>query len=275
MSGKLPDYNKPPVIEVVLSLQFKPIERLCTPEMGAFWSRVKSEFPDSEEHPPINPVMEGFDGGEGDEFAKHIGALISAPVRHWYLNEDGTSLIQVQKDRFIQNWRKKDEGHEYPHFDHVLERFKDNLGKFDKFLQEEKIGQIVPNQCEVTYINNIPKGKGWDSFNDIGEVMTLVAPKNKGHFLPEIERAKFGSCFIIPDKDGNPIGRLHLSLDPGIRKTDGHPTLRLDLTARGRPLSANFQGAFDFFEIGHVWIVRGFDSVTSAKMHKIWERQDA
>ncbi len=274
MRGDLPDFNKPPVNEVVLSLQFAPLERLCTPEMGAFWSVIKGEFPHSEEHPPINPVMEGFDGSEGDEFAKHVGSLTSAPIRHWYRNDDGTSLIQIQKDRFIQNWRKGDEGQKYPHFEHVLECFKENLGKFEKFLLEEKIGQIVPNQCEVTYINQIPKGEGWDCYNDIGDVITLIAPKNKGDFLPEVEHVRLGSSFIIPDNDGNPIGRLHISFDPGIRRSDGRPILRLDLTARGRPLSEYIQGAFDFFDIGHEWIVRGFDSVTSAKMHEIWERKD-
>jgi len=275
MDRNLPDFDNPPVVEVVLSLQFEPLDRLRTPQMGAFWSKIKGDFPQSEEHPSIDPVIEEFNGSEAGEVVERLRLLMSAPVRHWYLSGDGTSLIQIQRDRFIQNWRKGEEGQQYPRFEKVLKPFKDNLRKFEDYLRGEGIGTLTPNQCEVTYINHIPKGQGWSRYDDIGHVVTLFSPKKRGGFLPEIEEARFGSRFVIPDKDGNPIGRLYISADPGIRKPDNCPTLRLNLTARGRPISNGVDGVFGFFEIGHEWIVEGFAAITSAKMHKIWKRKNA
>ena len=275
MGRDLPDFDNPPVAEVVLSLQFEPLDRLRTPQMGAFWSKIKGDFPQSEEHQPLNPVIEEFDGIEEKDPIEHIRLFTSAPVRHWYLNSNGTSLIQVQKDRFIQNWRKTEESHDYPRFINVLNPFKEHLREFEDYLQEEEIGTIKPNQCEVTYINHIPRGEGWDRYDDIGEVVTLFSPKKRGSFLPELEQARLGSSFIIPGKDSKPLGRLHIGVDPGIRKPDNFPVLRLSLTARGRPISDNIGGVFRFFDIGHKWIVEGFTSITSTKMHKIWKRKNA
>jgi uncharacterized protein (TIGR04255 family) len=143
MSGNLPDFDKPPVIEVILSLQFEPLESLRTPHMGLFWTRIKEDYPLSEEHASIDPIIEEF----GVDSASDLGRnYTSAPVRHWYINRNGTSLIQIQKDRFIHNWRRREESDEYPRFENVLTSFIGNLQKFTAFLKDEKLGTIVPNQ---------------------------------------------------------------------------------------------------------------------------------
>ncbi len=186
--------------------------------------------------------MENFGEGEGDEFTKHLNSLTSAPVRHWYLNNDKTSLIQIQKDRFIQNWRKREGEQDYPNFENVINPFKDNFSTFETSLRDWEIGTIEPNQCEVTYINHIPSGIGWSDFSDIGELISLISPNEKGDFLPEIEQVELNSSFIIADGAGRSIGRLHVHMKPWVRKTDGQEGILLELTARGKPKSADFTG---------------------------------
>jgi hypothetical protein len=47
----------------------------------------------------------------------------------------------------------------------------------------------------------------------------------------------------------------------------------LTLTARGRPGSDGIPGVLQFLDVGREWIVRGFTSITTATMHKIWGRR--
>jgi hypothetical protein len=45
------------------------------------------------------------------------------------------------------------------------------------------------------------------------------------------------------------------------------------LTARGEPLTGDLDGVLDFIDLGHEWIVRAFESVTSDVMHDLWEKE--
>ncbi len=67
-----------------------------------------------------------------------------------------------------------------------------------------------------------------------------------------------------------PLGRLHVSIQPGWRKPDNAPIYVLELTARGAPTGIGMEGAQSFFDVGHDWIVRGFRDLTTSDMHKIW-----
>jgi hypothetical protein len=47
----------------------------------------------------------------------------------------------------------------------------------------------------------------------------------------------------------------------------------MNLTARGKPLSGDIDGAFAFFDLGRRWIVKGFaDLTTQIMQEKVWER---
>jgi hypothetical protein len=70
-----------------------------------------------------------------------------------------------------------------------------------------------------------------------------------------------------------PVGRLHIAAEPAFRRSDSSPIVVLTLTARGRPLGVGLDGVLAFLDLGHEWIVRAFDSVTTSKMHRIWGRK--
>ena len=112
-----PEYDAPPVIEVVLSFQFEPLAELKAAQFGLLWAQFRKEFPRIEEHPPIAPVTENFELSARERFGLQI-EMSEIPLlpRTWFLNETGTELIQVQRDRFIHNWRKTDKGQAYPRY---------------------------------------------------------------------------------------------------------------------------------------------------------------
>lgn len=94
-----------------------------------------------------------------------------------------------------------------------------------------------------------------------------------GGFLPKAEDIAVRFRYIIPDEAGKPIGRLHVVFQPAWRTTDSTPIFTMNLTARGKPLTADIDGAFAFFDLGRRWIVKGFAELTTKVMQEeIWGR---
>jgi uncharacterized protein (TIGR04255 family) len=272
--SSLPDFAAPPVTEVALSVQFDPLTVLRTPHLGLLWQDFRDRFPKTEEHSPLPPVIEKF----GLIGLAPIGVRFEAtpPVpRCWFLNEAGTKLIQVQQDRFVHNWRKIGQGDEYPRYEQIRQTFETELGIFCQFLAREQLGELAPNQCEVTYVNQILSGRGWEKHGQLGEVVTMWTSHHSDEFLSEPEDVHLAVRYVIPDSTGNPLGRLLVNVEPAYRVSDGTPIFVLQLTARGKPDGEGVEGVLKFFDRGREWIVRGFASMTSPLIHKIWERRDA
>src|SRR6266566_1973662 len=144
----LPEYESPPVIEVVLSVQFESMDDMHAPQLGLLWSQFRKDFPRVEQHPPIPSVVETF----GQTLSARPGFQIEMSElpfpflpRLWFLNESGTELVQVQQDRFIHNWRKTDSGQQYPRYEYIRGRFNSELQLFSSFLEAEKLPRLVIN----------------------------------------------------------------------------------------------------------------------------------
>lgn len=270
---RLPDFADPPVIEVALSVQLEPLTALRVPHLGLLWSEFRSEFPRIEEHPPRAAVIEQFGTPRPPKMDVRVEAAFPIPQCR-FLNDRGTELIQVQQDRFVHNWRKVGTGEEYPRYEFVRRRFEVELDTFRQFLAREHLGELVPNQCEVTYVNHITSGAGWEKHGELGEILTVWMTRYSDSFLSGPEDIGLRVRYIIPGPDGNPLGRLWVSIDPAYRTEDDRPIYVLMLTARGRPIGKGIEGALGFLDIGREWVVRGFTSVSTPKMHRIWGRRD-
>lgn len=269
----LPDFADPPVVEVALSVQFDPLTSLRVPHLGLLWEEFRNRFPNTEEHPPLPPVIERFGVRGPSGVSVQLETGLPMP-RCWFLNEAGDELIQVQQDRFVHNWRKVGHGDKYPRYERIRETFKTELDTFCQFLDREQLGKLAPNQCEVTYVNHIASGKGWERHGQIGEVVTVWASRYSDTFLSEPEDVRFAVRYVIPDSSGAPLGRLFINVEPAYRTTDNQPVLVMQLIARGRPDGEGIEGVFRFLDTGREWIVRGFASITSSRMHEIWGRRD-
>jgi uncharacterized protein (TIGR04255 family) len=263
----LPDFDNPPVVETVLSVQFEPLALLHTAQLGFLWDEYRRAFPQSGDRPPLDQVIELFP----ESPVARVGLKFQAfdqnfpTPRICFINDRGGEMIQVQNDRFIKNWRKEGEGNQYPHYDETIRpNFDRDYAVFLAFLEKNELGIPRVNQCEVTYVNHIIAGQGWDRYGDIEKVFTfwqspaLVPPG-------PVEDLRLHARFVIPAPDGKPIGRLHVALQPAFRTSDNHPMYVLHLTARG-----HVGAGVDFFDIGREWIVTTFKRLTTNSMHKVW-----
>jgi len=269
----LPDFRKPPLAETVLSLQFEPVAGLTTAHVGLLWARFRDQFPMIEEHPPLPAVFEKFQPPTPPQVEVSFEEKPPVP-RLWFRNEPGSELIQVQSDRLIHNWRKMEGLDPYPRFEPIRDKFRDEVGILEGFLSEEKLGMLVVNQCEVTYVNHIEPASVWERHGEAEKVFVMCSRLGTGSFLTEPEDAAVRMRFVIPGPKGNPIGRLHAVIQPAWKKSDTSPILTLNLTARGLPLGEGTEGAFAFFDLGRNWIVKGFADLTTREMQRMWERID-
>jgi uncharacterized protein (TIGR04255 family) len=183
--------------------------------------------------------------------------------RCWFVNNDGTELIQLQKDRFIKNWRQAGTEAEYPRYERVKAGFEEDFEIFRRFAKKENLGEIHVNQCEVTYINHIVAGEVWTEHSDMDKVFTSWR-QPEFDFPGKAADAGWTARFMIPDNN-NPVGRLHVNVQPSTRVQDGRRMFVMSLTARGQ-----IGTEIDFFDLGRQWVVRSFKNLTTAEMHRVW-----
>ncbi len=267
VTERLPDYEKPPVAEVVTGIQFKPIKKLAGPYLGLLWEKFKADYPQIKEAPPLMPIIESF----SDEAPVVDMTVLGDPfglTRTWFETKDGNGLIQVQKDRFLHNWKKEKDSDKYPHYDYVISNFRSCLATFEKFLEEHDLGKVESTQFEMTYVNHIPKGAGWETLDDVGNVFEDFVRKNKNRFLPLPEGFNWQTSFRVEH-----ASRLYVSIRLGKRKTDGLSAILLELTARGISGDQSPSSMWSWFDMAHKWIVCGFADLTADNIqNNVWRR---
>jgi uncharacterized protein (TIGR04255 family) len=265
----LPEFEDPPVSEVALSVQFAPLETWRSPHAGLYWSRISAHYPHTDTQPPLPSQTEKF----GIEFWQRpmVRVEIANPDigRFWFVADPPTKLIQVQRDRFIINWRKVKGDETYPrYFAEMRPRFEREWREFKTFISEQKIGTIAVEQCEVTYVNELVQGKGWETFQDSVKLFAPWWKDGTDGFLPRPESLVLSGSFQFPEERG----RLHFTAQHVRRQTDEREAIQLLLIARGKPASGNDSDILAWMDIGHEWIVRGFADLTSQQAHQLWKR---
>lgn len=258
-SNKRPHYKNPPVVEVVCGIQFSGVEGWGTPHFGSFWREVQNQYAEFEDQPPLAQMRLG--GATSSE----PQILAMPPMRRVYFIEPpGNFLIQLQKNRFLHNWRKMGVTEEYPRFEQAYSRFVSAWSRFEEFLKIASLGRAHADIFELTYINHITR-EGAKFPRDIWEFLAFY------EHTPEAITAT-GSTSIAMQL-GWPLreemGTLDLDLKHGLRADDEREILLIALSARGKVMeSSNYMG--EWFEVAHTAIVETFDSFTTGKAHKIW-----
>jgi hypothetical protein len=74
-------------------------------------------------------------------------------------------------------------------------------------------------------------------------------------------------------QSSEPPGRLRISLNRAIRKTDSKEILQLTLLARGKPSTSDPSSVMDWIDAGRELVVKSFADFTTAEMHQIWREQ--
>lgn len=261
----LPGYERPPVTEIIVAVQFLPVAKFGMPEALAV-ARALPDWRIADVPPALSPIVEPEPGRpQQPSFNFSLG---TPPVRVLLESPDGRWLAQVQQDRVAVHERKGESGVR-PSFANVrpeLERFvcAVSVGVGRPILT----GDHRPELVEVIYENPIPPGEGWEGFGRLDQVLRVLAKPQLPAPFAEIEQGAVGLTFVLRRQDAF-AGRLHVSVNPAI-DASGAPMLHLRLMSR------RYVGDHDLdvvLEECHRDIVEGFTAMTTDAMHRYWGRQ--
>lgn len=260
----LPDYTDPPLVEVVIDLQFEAIPGLRLIDVADVWGLFRDRFPIVEEHPPVDPSFETFGPTKRPMVTLELVRSPHFP-RSWFVSEDRDELIQFQPNRFIRNWTKNhDENLRYPRFERIIQNLEREFEQLSRFCKNRFDYTPEINQCEVRYVNQVQVDiKRGEQISDFFKAGTFVQGG--------IDDFRFSFRQTVPDKDGEPFARIGCDAGSARDRRD-KSVLKFDIYYRGAPFGSNFSDARVFCSEARNHIVRLFSDITSDDAQKGWGR---
>lgn len=260
MGSHLPSFGNPPVVEVVMGVQFQPLTQLQSPHFGLFWQTVRPEYSSCKDNPPIAPQLEDLDRPGAIKDSRLKLSQVPPLPRAFFEDDSDQWLIQLQRDRFLHNWRCGPKEVGYPRYPAVREKFLSQWSNFQQFVADNELGDIDVTQLEITYLNHVAP---WTGESKLGDLFPDFRWRETDRLLARPEAYNISCAFTSSDSPS----RLRATVRPGIHQQRGN-ILLFELTVRG---VAEKGGIMSWFDDGREWIVKAFADLTSDKWHKEWE----
>ena len=265
----LPEFDNPPVVETALGVQFRAIAGMTAGHFGWYWKSCLDEsWTKTAEAPPLLDQFERF--GEKRSWSLPIPefkVVRESPIRLQIISESDDRVIQLQNSRFLYNWRKK--AGPYPRFDALYPEFMEKLRGFREFLRTAGLGDISPNQWEITYVNIIPRGELWESKEDWHNIFPglYLPPRQLGFVRLESITGEW-HFEITPQR-----GRVHVSGQHAKHAGTDVEVLQLQFVARGpiEPDEPSRDLASDL-QLGHRALIQTFVDLSSDAARQHWGR---
>lgn len=259
--SKLPEFEDPPIVETVMGVKFNLLKGWNNTRYGLFWQTISDKYPNFEIYPPI----------ENHRLAPLATSYLGIhPVRCWLLTEERDKLIQIQHDRFLCNWRKNQSNSAYPRYESIKSEFQENWYAFCDFFKEHQINVPQVQECELTYINHLEKGKEWEDITDLPSVVKLWNSQIDNKFLPVPSFFGISTAYDLPNEQG----KLNIQLNPGTREEDGKEIWQLRVSVLGRPKPSSLENIIQWFDEAREYIVLGFEDFTTEAMHELWQKKE-
>jgi len=248
-------YSHPPINELVLGVYFNPpLINLRSEHVGLFWRTVRDEFPKLQQQSPI-----------GDLF---IGAPNEhAPMpRYWLVAADDAHLLQIQRNAFLVNWRKRNDS-DYPHFETVKKVFDQQYENLVAFLKAEAdTGEVTIDVCELTYINLIEAGEYWKEVGGVSAVVPSFRPLEPKLTEAKLQDVNATSIFRFDERS-----TLSVNIRTGQNPSAKAPRLVLELRASGKPTAGTKSAADAWLAKAHDVIGECFNTITAPDIQqKYW-----
>jgi len=261
--GQLPAYDRPPVIEVALAIQFESAIGYRSVDLARIAEPWRDMLPNVSERPQLAPIAVEPDR---PAVALELSDETETP-RLWLQNSDGSQLLQLQQDRLVVNWRKLPKDTPYPHYATIRAFLVEAWKRLSRVVEQIDLTLPAPSISEVLYVNRPEAGEGCDSPDGMSAIVAPWTGSMNDDFLPAPSGAGFFTRFELPD------GRGWLAIEGQSGQSgDGRWITGLNLVSRGRASSPDLDGALDFMDLAHEWIVRGFTCITTAEAHERWGR---
>ena len=260
----LPIYERPPLNEVVCGVQFEPPQAFTSVRVRDVWELFRAEFPVVDEQLPLQPQFETFGGPAAQMgFQFQLGAP-PLKTRMWFISDDESHLLQFQDDRLLLNWRRRENGNDYPQFEGIFPILERSLETLSAWFRDELGHELELNQAEVSYINLVP-------------VPALSQPQEWFTFLNasplNLEGANVALSEVLNDDAGKPNARFFHELLTLQLPESREKAYRFTLTVRGAPRNGSLTAGLDFIREARERIVARFEELTTANAKTVWGRK--
>jgi uncharacterized protein (TIGR04255 family) len=242
---------------------------------GLFYQTIRDEFPRVQTQPRLAPYPQQF-GPEAMSIQTMLNNVFQAQSlqlalpRAWFVSSDDTLLLQIQPDRFVFNWRKGQSEADYPHFGAVSERFIKLFKRFESFLLEQSLGEIIPTHGDMIYVNTWSPPTG-EPLGPPSPFLRNWNPDVGAEWPVPLRDLSFNARYVMEGEGAVSDGMLSAVLSALPRPT-GEQYYQLELTALGHPTTPDLDGILRFHRLAHDNIVRCFTGLTTPSQHEIWER---
>lgn len=260
-SDALPEYGRPPVTEVALTVQLDDAIGFRCLDLAAIAACWEEDLPDVQERDRLPRL--GADPEDLDTTLNPID--ICETPRLWLQNESGDHVLQIQQDRIAVNWSKNEVDADYPRYETIRDFMVEAWKRLEVKLHEFGLTMPSPSVCQVMYVNELGASQGWRSSSDTARLISPWDGSMSDDFLPNNRHEDLLMHFHLPDHQGwmNINGRT-ADLDERI--------FLLTFLSEGWPLSPDLDGVLRFMDLAHEWIVKAFTSVTTREAHREWRR---
>lgn len=271
-----PAYERPPVVETVLGVQFDRLEAFTNAHLGGYWRSIRELGWDFvADAALLQPQQEQFGAARWGKAGAHLRFSRDPSSRLQIRNAAQDRMIQVQSDRFHFNWLGQG-GADYPRYSNVRSGFVEVFQRFIAYLHDEGFHSPRPNQWEVTYVNHIPKGTVWELPADWCFFRPLNSMPSFGGL---IEAESFGGewHFVLPDEQGRLHIRWQHAFKQGVDVEREQESIHLTLTARGAVNSdeLSIENILAGLDLGHDFVVCSFAKCMSGEANNYWGLKNA
>ena len=265
-SSSAPDrikFEYPPINELVFSLFYLPILEMKAQHVGLYWSQIRERFPICEQQ----AIVVG--PNDLQPFIDAPGEIFPLP-RFWFFSDKHPTLVQIQRNAFMLNWRRVASSGVYPHYETVSRDFWKQLEGYAEFVREVVGGKLdVVQRCELNYVNVIEPNEFFKVPADVVNVLPALA--GVGDLSAKGDREFAGLNAAITHRV-NPNLLVDLTIRLGRRGDTGGLALGLELKAHGAPGDLSLDSARAWYESAHDATYKLFLDVTSKQLQeKIWK----
>jgi uncharacterized protein (TIGR04255 family) len=261
-------FTNPPINELGVGLYHLPLVELKAQHIGIYWERIRERYPFCDQQLPIASVFPIPPVGSPSVPFQNVPGEVFPLPRFWFSSSAHATLIQVQRDAFLINWRRTPEN-DYPHFEAVEAAFWRELGEYRDFLRETIGAHLdVVNRCELLYVNLIDVNEFFSTPAEIENILPATAGLANMHSdSRQLLGLNAAATFQVND---------NLSLDYtaklGRRPDTKALVAVLELKAHGAPHDLRITGTDAWYKAAHDAIHEFFLSSTAKKVQEtVWK----
>jgi uncharacterized protein (TIGR04255 family) len=248
-------FQNPPVIEVVFQVNFPILKGIGTPHFGMFWSLIRDEFPKVQSAVRLGSL----------EFSSPQAAF--PENRLWLVHKSGETLIQLQDDRFLFNWRLTGQGEAYPGYDRLYPEFSRQLSRFCEFLDGEDAAISSFTGFELHYVNHIYLDDVVREWKDASNAFLVFDKPTADEKQFPLTSLKFSSTSQIAGSNNV----LIVGIDSRRHSESKQELLNFETRISGKRDDLKLESLQGEFSEAHDQILKAFLGLTTKKAQKQWE----